>query len=139
MKIGIALDVGALSPLPRAAEPGQAITDVEDERVALLLAVVADVDAGFDLLRDDVLHRGAACAVQALSHRPARRAHAAHRGASAPSGRGRLPVCVVRIRFSLRRIPPPNAADRVPAFRASIGQAVCEHKANRDLRPTSAH
>ena len=61
----IALDVGALLPLPRAAEPGQPVADVEDERVALLLAVVADVDAGLDLLRHDGVQRGLAGRVQA--------------------------------------------------------------------------
>ena len=53
----IALDVGALAPLPRAAEPGQPVADVEQERVALLLAIVADVDARFGLLRHDGVHR----------------------------------------------------------------------------------
>ena len=56
----IALDVGALAPLPRAAEPGEAIADIEDEGVTLLLAVIADIDAAFGLLRHDGVHRGAA-------------------------------------------------------------------------------
>src|SRR6185295_2655480 len=52
----IALDIGALAALPRAAEPAQAIADVEQKRVALLLAIVADVDTGLDLLRHDGIH-----------------------------------------------------------------------------------
>ena len=102
----IALDVGALAPLPRAAEPGEPVADVEDERVALLLAVVADVDAGIRPAspRWRSSRRGRRPAVR--PHRPARRARGAHRAASAPSGRGRLPVWVVRIRLSLRRIRP---------------------------------
>ena len=46
----VALDVGALAPLPGAAEPAQPVADVEHEGVALLLAIVGDIDAGLDLL-----------------------------------------------------------------------------------------
>ena len=60
----VALDVGALAPLPRAAEPGQPVADVEQERVALLLAIVADVDAGLGLLRHDGGERRLAGRVQ---------------------------------------------------------------------------
>jgi hypothetical protein len=73
----VALDVGALAPLPRAAEPAQPVADVEQERVALLLAVAADVDAGLGLLRYDGaqgrLPRGAQLiAVDRLAARAAR-------------------------------------------------------------------
>src|SRR5205807_9608682 len=39
--------------LPAAAKAAHAVADIEEERLALLLAVVADVDAGLDLLVDD--------------------------------------------------------------------------------------
>src|SRR5262249_36093112 len=45
----VAVDVGARRALPTAAEPGQPVAQVEKERLALLLAVVADIDTGFHL------------------------------------------------------------------------------------------
>jgi len=50
----IALDIAARPALPAAAEAAHAVADVEEERLALLLAIVADVDAGLDLLVDDL-------------------------------------------------------------------------------------
>ena len=74
-----------------------------EEAFALLLAVVADVDAGFDLLRHDTLERGrpasASSAASTASPRVAPRVEPVSAG-----GRGRLPVCVVSIRSALRRI-----------------------------------
>src|SRR4029077_9727686 len=55
---GIALDIAARPALPRPAEPGHAVTDIKEERLALLLAVVADIDAGSELLVDDLRYRG---------------------------------------------------------------------------------
>src|SRR5262249_9011397 len=40
-----------------AAEAAHAVADIEKERFALLLAIVADVDAGFDLFVDDLAQR----------------------------------------------------------------------------------
>jgi hypothetical protein len=57
---GIALDVGARPTFPRAAKPGHAMADMEKESLSLLLAVVADVDAGFDLFRHDRMKGGTA-------------------------------------------------------------------------------
>ena len=81
----ITLDVGALAPLPRAAEPRQPVANVKEERVALLLAVVADVDAGFDLLCDDRLHGGASRRLQRRSIDRLAARTAARRAASAPA------------------------------------------------------
>ena len=53
-------DVGEHLAGPAAAEPAHAVADVEEERLALLFAVVADIDAGGDLLRHDIAHRGLA-------------------------------------------------------------------------------
>ena len=53
----IAVDVGARRPLPGAAEPGEPLLEIEKEGVVLLLAVVADVDAGLHLLRHDRAQR----------------------------------------------------------------------------------
>src|SRR5262245_47878461 len=55
LELGIALDVGARRPLPAAAEAGEAALEVEEERVALLLAVIADVDPGGALLLDHAM------------------------------------------------------------------------------------
>ena len=48
---GIARDVGEDAAVPRAAEAAHAVADIQEERLTLLLAVIADVDAGPDLLR----------------------------------------------------------------------------------------
>src|SRR5215207_7432740 len=53
----VALDVAARPALPAAAEPAHAVADIEKERLALLLAVVADIDAGLDLAVDDAAQR----------------------------------------------------------------------------------
>ena len=55
---GIAVHVAARRASPGPAEAGHAAADVEEEGLALLLAVVADVDAGVALFADGVLHRG---------------------------------------------------------------------------------
>ncbi len=52
----IARDVAARPALPLATEPGHASAHVEEERLALLLAVVRDVDADLALLGDDAPH-----------------------------------------------------------------------------------
>ena len=49
----IAFDIVARPALPAVAETAHPMPDVEKKRVALLLAVVADIDTGFDLLDDD--------------------------------------------------------------------------------------
>ena len=46
----IAFDIAAR---PAVAETDHPMPDVEKKRLALLLAVVADIDTGFDLLVDD--------------------------------------------------------------------------------------
>src|SRR5215510_11973307 len=63
LELGIAVDVGARRPLPAAAEPRQPRLEIEEERIARLLAVVADVDAGALLLAHDGRHRLASGAV----------------------------------------------------------------------------
>ena len=79
------------------------MADVEEECLALLLAVVADVDAGGDLLRHDIAHRRLADAVQFRRiDRLAARAADVERVSA--GGRGRLPVWVVRMRSWLRSI-----------------------------------
>ena len=66
-ELGIAVDVAARRPLPAAAKAREAPLEIEKEGIALLLAVVADVDPGFALLRHDAAHRVAAGAVD-LGH-----------------------------------------------------------------------
>ncbi len=50
LEFRIAVDVGTRRPFPASAEAGQPALDIEKEGVALLLAVVADIDADFALL-----------------------------------------------------------------------------------------
>jgi hypothetical protein len=57
---GVALDVGARPPFPCSSKAGHSMPDMEEESLALLLTVVADIDSGFDLLRDDPLQGGVA-------------------------------------------------------------------------------
>ena len=77
----IALDVGALPSLPGAAEPAQAVAHVEQEGIALLLAIVGDIDAGLDLLGDDAAQGGLALGFElGRRHRLSPRS-AARRGA----------------------------------------------------------
>ena len=54
---GELLEIAAAAALGFAGETGHAARHVGLEADALLLAVVADVDAGFGLLCDDVAHR----------------------------------------------------------------------------------
>ena len=63
LEVRIAVDIGARRPLPAAAESRQPRLEIEKEGIALLLAVVADVDAGVVLLAHDRPHRFAAGAI----------------------------------------------------------------------------
>ena len=60
LNVGIALHVGARRPRPGAAEAAHAGAHIKEERLALLLAVVADVDAGVALSAHDRFQCGAA-------------------------------------------------------------------------------
>src|SRR5262249_5874492 len=60
LELGIAIDVGARGTLPAPAQAGEALAQIQEERLPLLLAVVADVDAGRRLLRHDRVQRVAA-------------------------------------------------------------------------------
>ena len=51
----IVLDVGARPALPRSPKARHPVTDMEEEAFALLFAVIADIDSGFDLLWNDLL------------------------------------------------------------------------------------
>src|SRR6202167_2149425 len=51
----IVLDVGPRPALPRAAETRHPVADMKEEALALLLAIIADVESGLDLLRNDLL------------------------------------------------------------------------------------
>ncbi len=53
---GYCFVVAAATPLRFTGETRHALRDVSLEADALLLAVVADIDAGFDLLFDNVAH-----------------------------------------------------------------------------------
>src|SRR4029077_19400738 len=53
----IALGVAARPAPPAPADPAHAVAEIEKEGFALLLAIVADVDAGLDLLVDDSTER----------------------------------------------------------------------------------
>jgi hypothetical protein len=50
LKKGIAFDIAARPALPAVVETAHPMPDVEKKCLALLLAVVADIDTGFDLL-----------------------------------------------------------------------------------------
>ena len=99
----VARDVAARPALPAAAKAAHAVLDVEEEAFALLLAVVADVDAGLDLLRHDLAQRVAAGGVECggVDRLAAARLRIE---LDQLGGRGRLPAWVVRIRSSLQRI-----------------------------------
>src|SRR6478672_128223 len=60
LEFGIAVDVGARRPLPGPTQPGQALFEIKEKGIALLLAIVADVDAGLGLPRYDRAQRGQA-------------------------------------------------------------------------------
>jgi hypothetical protein len=56
-QLGKFLELAPAPALRHAAKSGHALRNVGLERNASLLAVIADVDAGFHLLPDDVTHR----------------------------------------------------------------------------------
>jgi hypothetical protein len=56
----IAAGNGSGRAVPRAAETAHAAADIQEEGLALLLAVVANIDAGVTLAPHDFLHRGVA-------------------------------------------------------------------------------
>ena len=101
----------------RAAEAAHALADIEEERLALLLAVVADIDAGGDLLAHHVARRRLAQRVELRFVDRLARARGAHkRGQSrrtrqAAGMRGQDAVRLVSIGFALiRRIACSNTA-----------------------------
>src|SRR5262249_52517269 len=49
----IAINVSTRRPLPGPTETGQSLFQIEEKRIALLLAVVSNVDASFRLFRHD--------------------------------------------------------------------------------------
>ncbi|MEJ0070944.1 MAG: hypothetical protein WDO24_21910 [Pseudomonadota bacterium] len=49
----VALEIGPLATLPRAPQPGHAIAEIQHERIALLLAIIRDVDTRGELARHD--------------------------------------------------------------------------------------
>jgi hypothetical protein len=55
--VGITFDIGAWHARPGAAKSAHARTDIKKERLALLFAVVADIDARLVLLAHDVVQR----------------------------------------------------------------------------------
>jgi hypothetical protein len=68
-------DIGERPARPATAESAHAMADIKEERLALLFAVIADIDAGGDLLCNDIVHRGSADSVQSrgidrLAERP---------------------------------------------------------------------
>ncbi len=67
--VRVAFDVRARQARPGATEAAHAGADVEEERLALLFAVVADVDAGFALLAHDMVQRGSAGCGEFRVHR----------------------------------------------------------------------
>jgi hypothetical protein len=57
LELRICIHIGAGRALPAAAETRKPLAQVEKERLALLLAIVADVDADLALLRHHAAHR----------------------------------------------------------------------------------
>src|SRR5579872_73867 len=55
----IMLDIGTWPTLPCSAKACHPVADVEEKALALLLAVIADVDSGLDLFWNDFLECGA--------------------------------------------------------------------------------
>ena len=88
--------MSAIGRRPAAAEPAHAVLHIEEECLALLLAVVADVDPGAELLRTTsparLAQRRQLGGVDRLAARAADIEFGQRRG------RGRLPAWVVRIR-----------------------------------------
>ena len=78
-------EVGHRTAVPAAAEAAHAMADVKEERLALLLAVVADVDAGGDLLAHDVARRGLARRRRSRPRRSLPRRRAVRTARSAPA------------------------------------------------------
>jgi hypothetical protein len=97
----IADNVAARPALPGAAEAAHPMLDVEEKALALLLAVVADVDAGFDLLGHDPAQRVAARSgerrrIDRLPLRPAHvQAHQLQRPRQAAGVGGQDPLVAV--------------------------------------------
>ena len=60
LELRIVFDVGRRRAVAGAAQTCEAVAQIEHEALAALLAIVDDVDAGFDLLRDDGVDGGAA-------------------------------------------------------------------------------
>ena len=83
------------------------MADVEKKAFALLLAVVADIDSGFGLLCDDPAQRLLPESLQ-FGRIDRFAARPANMQPGQLGGRGRLPVWVVRMRSSLRRIVAPS-------------------------------
>jgi hypothetical protein len=68
LKKGIAFDIAARPALPAVVETAHPMPDVEKKCLALLLAVVADIDTGFDLLVDDPVQCRLANPVELRAH-----------------------------------------------------------------------
>src|SRR5262249_3471377 len=101
--------------LPAPAKTGEPFLEIKEERIVLLLAVVADVHAGFRLARHDCPHRRKTGRRNRVGIDASARARRTKRPVKS-SGRGKLPACVVRIRSELRRMNGP-ALWRWPAAR----------------------
>ena len=107
----VALDIAARPALPAAAEPAHAVADIEEERLALLLAVVADIDAGLDLLVDDPAQRRLAEPVEfgridRFAAGPPHIEPGQLRRARQAAGMGRQDAVVAALHF----LPPENPA-----------------------------
>src|SRR5262249_4051622 len=57
LDLGMACAIRARRPLPAPAKTGEPFLEIKEERIVLLLAVVADVHASFRLARHDCPHR----------------------------------------------------------------------------------
>src|SRR5271154_3263833 len=57
LEFRVAVDVGARRPLPTSAKPRESVLEIEKEGIALLLAIIADVDTDLALLAHDAPHR----------------------------------------------------------------------------------
>ena len=82
------------------ADPGEPVADIEGVRHLALLAVADAVDAGGDLLPDDVAHRGGEAGVERGRVEPGSHLARLELGQQV-GGRGRLPTWVVRMRSVL--------------------------------------
>ena len=107
-----------------AAETGKSILDVR--RVARLahFAVVDDIDTGLGLLAHDLFDRRGRRARASAAGSTGTPSSFAYIARMRSSGRGRLPVCVVRNRSVLRFIAlPPNQDGRRAAVRPASDSA----------------